>query len=201
MGEQILELMSDREFTNRRDVNEVLSLKFHMIRYIVRDVQKQMKKDAESEVEKKTPFIDRWIKSMLVGRESDGYPTFQEDFLRQGIKEFPYKESQLLKMLVTNFSHCKNYGEGVTAAEDINQAFNGQKGFREGNCEACRDDDAKKKCSSCKSAQYCSQECQKLHWFVHKKHCERLKASRTQNTKDVAFSLRPQCSPYSCFLN
>ena len=24
-------------------------------------------------------------------------------------------------MLVTNFSHCKNYGEGVTAAEYINQ--------------------------------------------------------------------------------
>ena len=43
----------------------------------------QMKKDSESPGEKKTPFIDRWIKSMLVGRESDGYPTFQEDFLRQ----------------------------------------------------------------------------------------------------------------------
>ena len=26
---------------HRRDVNEVLSLKYHMIRYIVRDVQKQ----------------------------------------------------------------------------------------------------------------------------------------------------------------
>ena len=69
----------------------------------------------------------------------------------QGIKEFPFKESQLLKMLVTNFSHCKNYGEGVTAAEYINQAFNGQKGFRDGNCEACCDDNATKKCSSCES--------------------------------------------------
>ena len=42
-----------------------------------------MEKDSKSAGEKKTPFIDRWIKSMLVGRESDGYPTFQEDFLRQ----------------------------------------------------------------------------------------------------------------------
>ena len=67
----------------RRDVNEVLSLKYHMIRYIVRDIQKQMEKDSESGGEKKVPFIDRWIKSMLVGRESDGYPVFQEDFLRQ----------------------------------------------------------------------------------------------------------------------
>jgi hypothetical protein len=59
--------------------------------------------------ENKTQFLDLWIKSMLVGRELDGYPVFQEDFLRQGIKEFPYKNSQLFQMLVTNFSHCK-YG-------------------------------------------------------------------------------------------
>jgi hypothetical protein len=26
----------------------------------------------------KTPFIDLWIKSMLVGRDVDGYPVFQE---------------------------------------------------------------------------------------------------------------------------
>lgn len=57
-----------------------------------------MAKDAESISEKNTPFIDRWIKSMLIGRPTDGYPIFQEDFLRQGIKEFPFKESQLFKV-------------------------------------------------------------------------------------------------------
>jgi len=57
--------------------------------------------------ENKDQCIDLWIKSMLVGRESDGYPVFQEDFLRQGVKEFPFKASQLFQMLVTNFSHCK----------------------------------------------------------------------------------------------
>jgi len=40
---QILELMSDREFKNRRDVNEVLSLKFHILYYIVNDIKKQVK--------------------------------------------------------------------------------------------------------------------------------------------------------------
>ena len=39
---QILELMSDREFKNRRDVNEVLSLKYHIIHYIVKDIKKQV---------------------------------------------------------------------------------------------------------------------------------------------------------------
>jgi hypothetical protein len=149
---QILELMSDREFMNRRDVNEVLSLKFHIIRYIVRDIEKQMKKDSESVAEKKTPFIDRWIKSMLGGRESDGYAAFQEDFLRQAVKEFPFKEAQLFQMLVTNFSHCKNYGEGASASDYINQAFNGHKGFKDfPNCDSCGDEEAKKKCANCKA--------------------------------------------------
>jgi hypothetical protein len=154
----ILELMSDKEFKNRKDVNEVLSLKYHIIHFILKDIKKQvrqsdalraklllykqnylqMEKDQESTIEKKTPFIDRWIKSMLIGRDADGFPVFQEDFLRQGVKEFPYKESNLFKMLVTNFSHCKNYGDGATAAEYINQAFNGQKGFKdeEGICDS-----------------------------------------------------------------
>ena len=41
---QILELMSDREFKNRRDVNEVLSLKYHILHYIVKDIKKQVRK-------------------------------------------------------------------------------------------------------------------------------------------------------------
>ena len=74
--------------------------------------------EKSQKVETKSPFIDLWIKSMLVGRESDGYPVFQEDFLRQGVKEFPYPESQLFKALVTNFSHCKNYGEVIINSND-----------------------------------------------------------------------------------
>ena len=52
---------------------------------------------------------------------------------------------------MTNFSHCKTYGEGVCAAEYINQAFNGQKGFNDKeNCDTCGDEGAEKKCSNCK---------------------------------------------------
>ena len=40
---QILESMSDREFKNRRDVNEVLSLKYHIIHYILKDIKKQVR--------------------------------------------------------------------------------------------------------------------------------------------------------------
>ena len=113
-----------------------------------------MEKDAASGKENKTPFIDRWIKSMIIGREPDGCQVFQESFLRQGIKEFPFQESQLFKTLVTNFHHCQNYGEGATAAEYINQAFNGQKGFKDfENCETCGEEKAEAKCSKCKYLQ------------------------------------------------
>ena len=173
---KILDLMSDREFKNRRDVNEVLSMKFHMLHYIIKDIKKLKEKEDLSSDAKKLPFLDRWIKSMLVGREQDGFPVFQENFIRQGVKEFAFLESQLFKTLVTNFQHCQNYGEGMTASEYINQAFNGQKGFQDGeNCETCGNEKAEKKCSQCKAIQYCDQSCQKYHWFVHKKYCAKLK--------------------------
>ena len=76
----------------------------------------------------------------------------QENFIRQGIKEFPHQESQLFKTLVANFHHCQTYGEGATAAEYLNQAFNGQRGFKDfENCDTCGNERAEKKCSKCKS--------------------------------------------------
>ena len=75
----------------------------------------------------------------------------QENFIRQGIKEFPHQESQLFKTLVANFHHCQTYGEGATAAEYLNQAFNGQRGFKDfENCDTCGNERAEKKCSKCK---------------------------------------------------
>ena len=67
---KILELMSEKEFKNRKDVNEVLSLKYHMLYFIVKDIAKQKEKEEKSEKKEsaKTPLIDRWIKSMLLGR-------------------------------------------------------------------------------------------------------------------------------------
>ena len=64
----------------------------------------------------------------------------------------------------------------MSAAEYINQAFNGQRGFKDAeNCTTCGEEKAEKKCSKCKTVQYCDQACQKYHWFVHKKHCVPLK--------------------------
>ena len=39
---KVLELMSHKEFKNRKDVNETLSLKYHVLQCIVKDIEKQV---------------------------------------------------------------------------------------------------------------------------------------------------------------
>ncbi len=53
--------------------------------------------------------------------------------------------------------------------------INGQSSFSDESspCVTCSQPKAIKKCSKCKAVQYCDRECQRLHWFVHKKECDR----------------------------
>ena len=83
-----------------------MSLKYHIIHFIVKDMEKQLeidqkkvksikttaatlsafkfkKKSPCQEPPAKSPFLDRWIKWQLTGREPDGFPVYQENFLRQ----------------------------------------------------------------------------------------------------------------------
>ena len=142
----------------------------------------------------KSPFLDRWIKWQLTGREHDGFPVYQENFLRQVLdtgqrrkqiqrvrvnqgfaKGFPTLKSNkrntifftgsqrvsfsgvpavqdacdklqhvqgvliivilqgaimIAVEIVTDGFSFQDYGVGQTAAEYINGAFNGQKGFK-----------------------------------------------------------------------
>lgn len=40
-------------------------------------------------------------------------------------------------------------------------------------CSTCGNEKPDKKCSKCKAVQYCDRECQRTHWFMHKKTCAR----------------------------
>lgn len=45
------------------------------------------------------------------------------------------------------------------------------------NCcgiSTCGEPDPPKSCSQCKKVYYCDQNCQKLHWFSHKRVCKTL---------------------------
>lgn len=55
-------------------------------------------------------------------------------------------------------------------------AINGQRGFTDNVkcCATCTEENATKTCSSCKKTYYCDKDCQRLHWFVHKKACNKV---------------------------
>lgn len=52
-------------------------------------------------------------------------------------------------------------------------------------CATCGEELAIKKCSKCKNTQYCNRNCQRLHWFVHKKECDRITTSSREEKEDA----------------
>ena len=45
-------------------------------------------------------------------------------------------------------------------------------------CFTCAEMDSTKRCSQCKVATYCDETCQRLHWRIHKRHCDQLRKQR-----------------------
>ena len=44
------------------------------------------------------------------------------------------------------------------------------------DCILCGASGSTKKCSSCKTAYYCSRDCQMAHWKTHKEFCKKMAA-------------------------
>ncbi|XP_052695723.1 ankyrin repeat and MYND domain-containing protein 2-like [Crassostrea angulata] len=148
-----------------RDTNDIFALKTHYYSVLFKTAGKMQSEKGS---------IDGLIKSLIKGRESDGFPEFQEKFLRQMLREFPYAESELLQQMVRNLANTQ-IGDHPTALYVLCQGINGQKFMDEDDvCSTCGSLRAKKKCSACKMVCYCDQRCQKLHWSTHKKFCKQL---------------------------
>ena len=45
-------------------------------------------------------------------------------------------------------------------------------------CEQCNKVNGDKRCGGCREAYYCSQECQRLYWKVHKSHCKKIREKK-----------------------
>lgn len=116
--------------------------------------------------------------SLLKGRDSDGFPVFQEKFIRECIRKFPYCDATLLQQLVRSISpveivskpdprlvkkrnkiYCVKVlpsvlflqGNDPTALSVLTQAITGQVGFMDADfCIACGEKGAEKRCSICK---------------------------------------------------
>ncbi|XP_023151091.2 ankyrin repeat and MYND domain-containing protein 2-like isoform X2 [Amphiprion ocellaris] len=153
---QVMDLLCE-QCVKQQDMNEVLAMKMHYISCVLQKCVASLEKQDEK--------LDTLVKCLLRGRDSDGFPQYQEKFIRDCIKKFPYCEVTLLQQL----------GNDPTAYSVLTQALTGQVVFVDADyCATCGDRGADKWCSLCKAVTYCSLSCQKLHWFTHSKMCRSL---------------------------
>nr|CAG4641696.1 EOG090X06BA [Eurycercus lamellatus] len=169
---EVLELLSDGQMKRTRDVNEVLSLKYHYLGFLVARLDKERRANAEKSSSEQ---INQYAKVFLKQRSSDGFPEYMDNFIRESIRTFPYKETTLFRQLLVNLSKNKQNSDTPMALSLLSSCINGQRGFQDDDsCATCGQEKVPHKCSNCKTVQYCNRECQKMHWPFHKKECDQL---------------------------
>ncbi|CAL8297137.1 unnamed protein product [Lota lota] len=147
----------------QQDMNEVLALKMHYISCVLQRCLTHLRERDHN--------LDALVKSLLKGRDSDGFPQNQERFIRDCITKFPHCEAALLQQLVKSIAPVE-IGNDPTAFSVLTQALMGQMALVDADyCITCGEKGAEKSCSLCKAVTYCSVMCQRLHWFAHKKVC------------------------------
>ena len=165
---KVLELLCEKQF--KTNENEMISFKCHHLAFVLNHFIKDLPNIDDKE--KRSKEVDSLLKNWLKSRKSDGFPLYLEQFLRESIRGFPYRESALFQQLVRTLSTVE-IGSEPSAISILSQAINGQKGFDEDSqvCESCGEPKPTKRCAKCKQTYYCNTECQALHWPSHKKCC------------------------------
>lgn len=186
---KVLELMCEREMKRSTDSNEVMAFKFHYLGYIIGEIIKckgRQSSAKKEEDEKRFDFIDLLARKLLkINKE--GNLDIMDTFLKECIREFPYRECTIFRQMVTSLAGQ----DPPSTLNIITSVINGQRGFNDNItvCNTCGEEKPSKKCSKCKAVQYCDRECQRLHWFMHKKSCARLgtaEISEKPSTSDTA---------------
>lgn len=181
---KVLELMCKKEMTRGRDTNEVMAFKYHYLSYIVREfssIRDKQKSGNESyKDEKKHDRVEMFAKKLLKPGKDGVTLDFMDSFLKDCVREFPFRECTTFHQMVTTLASK----DPPSALSVINCTINGQRGFVDAipYCSTCGEEKPAKKCSKCKSVQYCDRECQRLHWFVHKRVCNRESNAPVTNT-------------------
>ncbi|CAO1307752.1 unnamed protein product [Diamesa tonsa] len=176
---KVLEMMTEREMKRSNEVNELMAFKYHYLGWIVKEIigcrdHFQARNKAAENQDKKSDYLEMYVKRVL--KVTNGQQDYMEATIRDCVREFPFRESTIFQQVVRQLASKDNT---LTALDVIKQAINGQRGFQDviTFCSTCNDEKPDKKCSKCKEVQYCDRECQRLHWFAHKKECGRLLAN------------------------
>uniref|UniRef100_A0A182UDD4 MYND-type domain-containing protein n=1 Tax=Anopheles melas TaxID=34690 RepID=A0A182UDD4_9DIPT len=170
----VLVEMMEREMKRRGEVNEVMAFKYHYLGYVMGEIVKHRdyansRRDAQQE--QKTDFVELFAKRVLKPNK-DGTLEYVEALVRECVREFPFRDCTIFRQMVTQLASKENL---APALDIVRAAINGQRGFQDTitYCSSCGEEKPDKKCSKCKEVQYCDRECQRLHWFTHKKVCSR----------------------------
>lgn len=182
--QNVLQLMCNKEMNRGNETNEVMSFKFHYLASVVAEIiklnknQSSNKKDDTIE-EKRLDSLELFTRKLLKTGK-DGNLDFMDAFLREVIRNFPFRECTIFRQMVTSLTSS----DPPSALSIVASAINGQRGFVDNvpMCSTCGEEKPAKKCSKCKVVQYCDRECQRLHWFVHKKACTRLSQQGIQTS-------------------
>ncbi|XP_065094479.1 ankyrin repeat and MYND domain-containing protein 2 [Ochlerotatus camptorhynchus] len=183
---KVLDEMMEREMKRRNEINEVMAFKYHYLGYIVNEIAKcrdyflarKDKADGGNGKDQKSDFVELFAKRVLK-QGKDGSLEYVEATIRECVREFPFRECTIFRQVVTQLASKEN---PASALEIIKSAINGQRGFQDtiSLCSSCGEEKPDKKCSKCKEVQYCDRECQRLHWFMHKKVCARPSSTSAQ---------------------
>lgn len=177
-----LELLCKKEMTRGNETNEVMSFKYHYLAYIIREIHniRDKHKPSTDKEEKKYDIVEIFSKKLLKPGKDGMSLDLMDAFLKDCVREFPFRDCTTFHQMVTSLTSK----DPPTALSVINCTINGQRGFVDAipYCSTCGEEKPAKKCSKCKSVQYCDRECQRLHWFVHKKACNREPRVPVQST-------------------
>nr|CAG4650154.1 EOG090X06BA [Sida crystallina] len=184
---EVLGQLSEGQMKRGKEANEILSLKYHYLHFLVAMLDKEKQKKNEASLSEMTVH---YAKLLLKQRSSDGFPEYMDNFVRESVKTFPFKDTTVFRQLLTNLSKTKQDPQSPLAISLLNSCINGQRGFQEDDpCPTCGQEKAAMKCSQCKAVRYCDRECQKLHWPLHKKECHVLakdfQSLQIQSTEQV----------------
>lgn len=170
---KVLQLLAERQIKRHEDVNEVQAFKFHYISWIIGELHRakehaEQRKESD-DAEKKVDFIELFTKKVLKPAK-ENQTNYLETTIRDLVREFPWRECTVFKQIVAQLVSKSNT---LPAFDILKQSIMGHNVFADQTvyCDACNEENPSKKCSKCKVVQYCDRECQRLHWFIHKKTC------------------------------
>ncbi|GMT19275.1 hypothetical protein PFISCL1PPCAC_10572 [Pristionchus fissidentatus] len=191
----------DRVFEKQlrcKEPNEVMSMKLWLVLITLRETFKFMdeKTKGGGPIMSKADLCTAYAKYMLKMDPADKVRLNLDRHLRGAIVAFPYRQSLLFETMVKAMAKT-HFGERPSAYEYIVQALFGQRIYALNKfCSSCGGPGAHKRCPTCKLA-YCSQECQKFDWPIHKKVCAAIAARNEKGEEEMGEGLGDDESPRS----